>query len=80
MSWSELERLVEQAESESALRRALMHCRSRAELVLAARRLGFGIDGRDLRLAWRIHHHPTAAQPAAPLPQHAGGLPIAADN
>ena len=58
MSWSELERLVEQAEGDAALRRALMHCRSRFELVLASRRLGFAIDGRDLRLAWQLHPRP----------------------
>jgi hypothetical protein len=55
MSWSELERLVEQAEADGALRRALMHCRSRRELVLASQRLGFAIDARDLSLAWRLH-------------------------
>ncbi len=58
MSWNELERLVEQAESDAALRRALMHCRSRFELVLASRRLGFAIDGQDLRLAWQLHRRP----------------------
>jgi hypothetical protein len=58
MSWSELERLVEQAENDAALRRALMHCRSRFELVLAGRRLGFAIDGQDLRLAWQLHQKP----------------------
>jgi len=54
MSWSELERLVEQAECDAGLRRALMHCRSRSELVLASRRLGFGIDGQDIRLARQL--------------------------
>jgi hypothetical protein len=58
MSWSELERLVEQAEGDAALRRALTHCRSRFELVLAGRRLGFAIDGQDLRLAWQLHQRP----------------------
>ena len=58
MSWSELERLVEQAENDATLRRALMHCRSRFELVLAGRRLGFAIDGQDLRLAWQLHQRP----------------------
>lgn len=58
MSWSELERLVEQAESDAGLRRALMHCRSRDELVLASRRLGFAIDGHDLRIAWRLEQPP----------------------
>lgn len=60
MSWSELERLVEQAEGDAALRRALMHCRSRSELVLASRRLGFGIDEHDLRIAWQLHQRPSA--------------------
>ena len=58
MSWSELQRLVEQAETDAALRRALMRCRSRFELVLASQRLGFAIDGRDLRLAWELHQMP----------------------
>lgn len=58
MSWSELERLVEQAESDAGLRRALMHCRSRNELVLACRRLGFAIDGHDLRIAWLLEQPP----------------------
>ena len=58
MSWSELERLVEQAESDGSLRRALTHCRSRFELLLASQRLGFAIDDRDLRLAWQLHETP----------------------
>lgn len=58
MTWSELQRLVEQAESDAALRRALMRCRTRFELVLASQRLGFGIDGRDLKLAWELHRMP----------------------
>ena len=37
MSWSELERLVEEAEAETTLQRALKHCRTQQELVLAAR-------------------------------------------
>lgn len=71
MSWSELERLVEQAESDPAVRRALSHCRSRFELVLASRRLGFGIDGHDLTLAWQLHQRQeiTAVKPAT---THAG--------
>lgn len=63
MSWSELERLVEQAEADAVLRRALMHCRSRTELVLASQRLGFGIDGQDLRLAWQLRDQQNAAGP-----------------
>jgi len=48
MSWSELERLVETAERDPSIARALGHCRSAAELVLAARRLGFGVSAADL--------------------------------
>jgi hypothetical protein len=43
MSWSELERLVCDAEADAAMQRALKHCRSRKELILAARRLGYRI-------------------------------------
>ena len=53
MSWSELERLVEDAESQSDLQRALRHCRSRKELILAARRLGYRITRIDLQRAWQ---------------------------
>ena len=53
MSWLELERLVDEAESDQALQRALKHCRSRKELILAARRLGYRITRIDLQLAWQ---------------------------
>jgi hypothetical protein len=43
MSWSELERLVDQAEVDASLRRSLKGCRSTPELILAARRLGYRI-------------------------------------
>ena len=66
MSWSELERLVETAESDPAMARALGHCRSAAELVLAARRLGFGVSGADLRDA-RSLAQGLAPAPARPL-------------
>lgn len=55
MSWSELERLVEEAEGEARLRRSLRHCRSQQELVLAARRLGYRITRVDLQRAWQLH-------------------------
>lgn len=48
MSWSELERLVEEIENDSCMRRALRHCRSGNELILAARRLGYRISRMDL--------------------------------
>ena len=55
MSWSELERLVSEAEADRALQRALRHCRSRQELILAARRLGYEVTRTDLRRAWDEH-------------------------
>ena len=52
MSWSELERLVDQAEANPSLRRSLKGCRSTPELILAARSLGYRITRIDLQLAW----------------------------
>jgi hypothetical protein len=52
MSWSELERLVDQAEANPSLRRALKGCRSTPELILAARSLGYRITRIDLQRAW----------------------------
>ena len=59
MSWLELERLVEDAEKEPQLARALRLCRSNPELVLAARRLDYRITRVDLaqaRLADQKEH------------------------
>ncbi|MEN9540175.1 MAG: hypothetical protein RLZZ459_266 [Cyanobacteriota bacterium] len=53
MSLQELERLVDDAEADAALQRALRHCRSRKELILAARRLGYRITRIDLLRAWQ---------------------------
>ena len=53
MSWSELERFVDDVEADSALQRALKHCRSRKELILAARRLGYRITRIDLHVPGR---------------------------
>lgn len=53
MSWSELERLVEDAESQRELQRSMRHCRSRKELILASRRLGYRITRLDLQRAWQ---------------------------
>ena len=53
MSWSELQRLVEEAELDGGLQLALRHCRSREELILAARRLDYRITRRDLFQAWQ---------------------------
>ncbi|MEN9768070.1 MAG: hypothetical protein RLZZ32_2030 [Cyanobacteriota bacterium] len=35
------------------MQRALKHCRSRKELILAARRLGYRITRMDLQRAWQ---------------------------
>jgi hypothetical protein len=40
-------------EADAALQRALKHCRSRKELILAARRLGYRITRIDLQRAWQ---------------------------
>ena len=37
------------------MHRALRHCRSRQEWILAARRLGFQITRIDLQRAWQEH-------------------------
>jgi predicted ribosomally synthesized peptide with nif11-like leader len=53
MSWSELERFVGDVEADRDLQRSLRHCRSRKELILAARRLGYRITRIDLQRAWQ---------------------------
>jgi predicted ribosomally synthesized peptide with nif11-like leader len=53
MSWSELERFVADVEADAALQRALKHCRSRKELILAARRLGYRVTRIDLQRAYQ---------------------------
>ena len=52
MSWSELERLVAEADADARLRRSLKGCRSTPELILAARSLGYRITRMDLQRAW----------------------------
>jgi hypothetical protein len=64
MSWSELERLVQEAENDGVIRRALRHCRSRLELVLAARRLGYRITRVDLQRAWEMDRRDVASSAA----------------
>ena len=62
MSWSELERLVNDAEANGGLQRSLRHCRSRKELILAARRLGYRITRVDLGRAWLEHQQRRALE------------------
>ena len=52
MSREELERLVGDAEVSASVRDDLRRCRSRDELVLAARRLGYRLTSQDLQRAW----------------------------
>jgi hypothetical protein len=52
MSWSELERLVDDVEADAGLRCSLKGCRSTPELILAARYLGYRITRMDLQRAW----------------------------
>jgi hypothetical protein len=68
---AELARLVEDAEQDGCLRRSLRRCRSRAELVLAARRLGYAIHKSDLRRLWLLErlsgeHGETSGSPPCP--------------
>jgi hypothetical protein len=79
MSWSELERLVEEAEADGVIRRALRHCRSRRELLLAGQRLGYGISSDDLHQAWELHRQESLGEmPAHPVePQTGESLPLA---
>jgi len=86
MSWSELQRLVEEAEADRVIRRGLRHCRSGQELLLACRRLGYAIEAADLRQARALERasRVAAAAAAAPVPRPFGAalpptvkLPIA---
>jgi len=71
MSWSELQRLVEEAEADGAIRRGLRHCRSRQELLLACRRLGYAIEAADLCQARALERsaqdRPDSGPSAAPF-------------
>jgi hypothetical protein len=51
VSLRELERLVDDAEADPALRRVLRRCRTRRALILMARRLGYRISRLDLQRA-----------------------------
>ena len=62
MSWSDLERLVADAESSPALQQTLSQCRSRQELLQTARRLGYRVTRADLQNAWLEHHNAAEVQ------------------
>ena len=55
MSLQELERLVDEAEADRSIRKILRTCRTRPELILAARRLGYRITRFDLERAFAKH-------------------------
>lgn len=55
MSLPELQRLVEEVEGDRSIRKILRTCRSRPELILAARRLGYRITRFDLQRAYGEH-------------------------
>jgi Nif11 domain len=66
MSLLELERLVEEAEADSSIRKVLSGCHTRPELILVARRLGYRITRLDLQRAFNQHQQELAL--AAPKP------------
>jgi hypothetical protein len=72
MSWSELERLVVDAEASAQHQGVLRRCGSRNELLLTARRLGYRVTQNDLRQAWLQHLQAAEAQERS-QPQPAGG-------
>lgn len=61
MSWSELERLVLDAEQEEGVRHGLRDCTSAPALVLAARRMGYRVTRVDLQRAWQQHRRDRCA-------------------
>ncbi len=62
MSWSDLERLVVDAEASAHLQGVLRRCRSRDELLQTARRRGYRVTHNDLRQAWSQHLQAAEAQ------------------
>ncbi len=72
MSWSDLERLVTDAETSHVLKQTLSQCHSRSELLQTARRLGYRVTKGDLRQAWLQHLQAAEAQELS-RPQPAAG-------
>jgi len=77
MSWSELERLVDEAEAQPSLRRSLKGCRSTPELILAARRLGYRITRMDLQRAWEEERQEYQREATVQLAQETRGMQLA---
>ena len=64
MSWSVLERLVADAETNPALQQILRQCHSRKELLHSVRKLGYRLTRSDLQNAWMEHHNAAEEQEA----------------
>ena len=73
VSWSDLERLVTDAETSAELQQALRRCRSRQELLLTACQLGYQVTSSDLLNAWLEHHNAPAVQGVDEAEQWAAG-------
>ena len=73
MSWSDLERLVADAESSLALQQVLRQCHSRQELLRTARQLGYRLTRADLQNAWLEHHNAPAVDGAGGADRWAAG-------
>jgi hypothetical protein len=67
MSWSDLERLVVDAEASAQLQGVLRRCRSRTDLLQTAWRLGYRVTHNDLRQAWSQHLQEAEAQEVSQL-------------
>ena len=68
MSWSDLERLVADAETSQELKQVLRQCHSRQELLRTARQLGYRLTRSDLQNAWLEHHNAGEVQGATGVP------------
>jgi hypothetical protein len=73
MSWSDLERLVADAENNQELQQTLRDCRSRQELLRTARQLGYRVTKGDLLNAWLEHHNAAAVSGMDGAEQWAAG-------
>ena len=73
MSWSDLDRLVADAESSPALQQVLRQCHSRQELLRTARQLGYRVTKSDLLNAWLEHHNAPAEDGAGGADRWAAG-------
>ena len=73
MSWSDLERLVVDAETSHELQQTLSQCRSRQELLRTARQLDYRVTKGDLLNAWLEHHNAPAVNGAGGADRWAAG-------